>query len=58
MRRGRAYGHTGPRCASQVFPQGMLRALNLDVQATHGAEPMIIATLEGRKGRVELRGAP
>jgi hypothetical protein len=27
------------------------------VQVTRGAEPMIIATLEGRKGRVELRGA-
>ena len=37
--------------------QAMLRALNLDVQVTRGAEPMIIATLEGRKGRVELRGA-
>jgi hypothetical protein len=37
--------------------QAMLRALNLDVPVTRGPEPMIIATIEGRKGRVELRGA-
>jgi hypothetical protein len=35
----------------------MLRVLNLDLPVTSGPQPMIIATLEGRKGRVELRGA-
>jgi hypothetical protein len=34
----------------------MLRVLNLHVPVSRGPEPMIIATLEGRKGRVELRG--
>lgn len=34
----------------------MLRALGLDLPVTRGQEPMIIATIEGRKGRVELRG--
>ena len=37
--------------------QTMLRVLDLDVPVTRGPEPMVIATLEGRKGRVELRGA-
>jgi hypothetical protein len=37
--------------------EGMLRVLNLHVPVSQGPEPMIIATLEGRKGRVELRGA-
>jgi hypothetical protein len=35
----------------------MLRVLNLDLPVTKGAQPMLIATLEGPKGRVELRGA-
>jgi hypothetical protein len=35
----------------------MLRALGLDLPVTRGPEPMIIATVEGPKGRVELRGA-
>lgn len=37
--------------------QRMLRALNLDVPVARGPDPLIIATIEGRKGRVELRGA-
>jgi hypothetical protein len=35
----------------------MLRTLNLDLPVTRGAAPMLIAILEGKKGRVELRGA-
>jgi len=35
----------------------MLRALSLDLPVTRGPQPMIVATLEGSKGRVELRGA-
>ena len=35
----------------------MLRVLNLDVPVSRGSQPMLIATLEGTKGRVELRGA-
>ena len=35
----------------------MLRALSLDLPVTRGAQPMLVATLEGAKGRVELRGA-
>ena len=37
--------------------ESLLRALDLTVPVTRGPAPMIIATLEGRKGRVELRGA-
>lgn len=37
--------------------QRMLRVLDLNIPVTRGPEPMIIATLQGRKGRVELRGA-
>src|SRR5262245_35503170 len=37
--------------------QGMLRTLSLDLPVTRGPQPMIIATIEGRNGRVELRGA-
>jgi hypothetical protein len=35
----------------------MLRALNLDLPVTRGPQPILVATLEGTKGRVELRGA-
>jgi hypothetical protein len=35
----------------------MLHALSLDLPVTRGPQPLIIATLEGRKGRVELSGA-
>ena len=35
----------------------MLRVLNLDLPVTKGPQPMLVATLEGTKGRVELRGA-
>jgi hypothetical protein len=35
----------------------MLRALALEVPVTRGPNPMIVATLEGSQGRVELRGA-
>jgi Glyoxalase-like domain len=37
--------------------QRMLRVLSLDLPVTRGTQPMLIATIEGRKGRVELRGA-
>jgi len=35
----------------------MLRQLSLDLPVTKGAKPELIATIEGKKGRVELRGA-
>jgi hypothetical protein len=37
--------------------EGMLRTLGLQIAVTRGAEPLVIATIEGRNGRVELRGA-
>jgi len=37
--------------------QKMLRVLNLDLPVTKGPQPVLVATLEGTKGRIELRGA-
>lgn len=38
--------------------QGMLRQLGLNLTVEPGSQPALIATIEGRKGRVELRGSP
>jgi hypothetical protein len=35
--------------------QHMLRALNVDLTVTHAANPALVAVIDGRHGRVELR---